>query len=89
MKTEQFLEECRKKVIEYYEENGGLLADLLIQTEEIFTVWYSKTLQNHKCCMGTTVKDNLYFEFTYNGDKNQLYMDVYDKLKNICFNYYL
>ena len=29
--------------------------------------------------------DQHYYEVTYNGDKKQLYLDVYDKQENKCF----
>lgn len=41
-----------------------------------FAVWLSKVLQNWKCLIGTRATDH-YFEFTYNGDSKELYMDVY------------
>lgn len=82
MSTCDFLKYCEEKVFDYYRENNK---SVKIEDLTVFQVWYSKTLQNHKCLMGTNNNDKLYFEFTYNGDKNQLYMDVYDKLKNICY----
>lgn len=27
----------------------------------------------------------MYYEFTYNGDKDELYMDAYKKWENICY----
>lgn len=55
-----------------------------ISTDDIFVVWYSKTLQNHKALLATRFT-NHYFECTFNGDKGEMYMDVYDKLENKCF----
>lgn len=55
-----------------------------ISADDIFVVWYAKTLQNHKALLGTRFA-NYYFECTYNGDKEEMYMDVYDKLDNACF----
>ena len=51
---------------------------------DTFVVWSCKTLQNHKCLISTTLHDGMYYECTYNGDKNELYMDVYGKLINKC-----
>ena len=46
-------------------------------------VWSCKTLQNYKALLSTAVSgDGIYVEFTYNGDKQELYMDVYHKLVN-------
>lgn len=45
-----------------------------------------KTLQNYKALLGTTIAgDGVYAEYTYNGDKQELYEDVYLKVTNNCF----
>ena len=44
-----------------------------------------KTLQNYKLLASTTVSgDGIYVEYTYNGDKQELYEDVYVKETNAC-----
>ena len=41
--------------------------------------------QNYKALLSTTVAgDGVYAEYTYNGDKQELYEDVYGKLTNRC-----
>lgn len=53
---------------------------------EIFVVWQVKVLQNYKALLATDIKDDQhYYEATYNGDKKELYLDVYDKQENKCF----
>ena len=42
-----------------------------------------KTLQNSKALLSTTVSDGMYYEITYNGDKDEIYFDVYKKWENI------
>jgi hypothetical protein len=32
----------------------------------------------------TTLFDGMYYELTYNGDKNELYLDAYKKWENRC-----
>lgn len=60
--------------------------------EDIKVVWSVKCLQNYKAIMSILCKtwdigiDNLLFEFSYNGNRNELYMDVYQKRYNECFN---
>lgn len=51
---------------------------------EVISVWYCKTIQNHKGLF--IIKDNRFghilpnfYECTYNGDKNELYIDCYQK----------
>ena len=50
---------------------------------ETAIVWFCKTLQNWKALVITTLPDNMYFEVTYNGDKKESYIDVYDKTQNV------
>ena len=49
---------------------------------DTFVVWSCKTLQNHKCLISTTLHDGMYYECTYNGDKNEMYLDAYKKFEN-------
>lgn len=49
---------------------------------EVFVVWYSKSLQNHKALLSTTLFDGMYYEVTYNGDKKEAYFDAYKKFEN-------
>lgn len=71
---------CKNAIIDYYKEYRGI--GLLI--EDVYTVWTCKALQNQKALLSTVVEDGLYFECTYNGDKDEMYLDVYDKRVNIC-----
>ena len=54
-----------------------------ISEEDVFIVWYCKTLQNHKCLASTDVPDGMYYELTFNGDSGLLYFDAYKKWKNV------
>lgn len=51
---------------------------------KVFVVWYCKALQNFKALLSTTLPDGMYFEVTYNGDKDQIYLDAYKKFENKC-----
>lgn len=51
---------------------------------EVYVCWACKTLQNNKALLATTLKDNMYFEATYNGDKKEMYLEAYRKEKNVC-----
>lgn len=53
---------------------------------DVFVVWSCKTLQNCKALISTTLPDGMYYECTYNGDKNEMYLDAYKKFENkrIC-----
>lgn len=51
-------------------------------TLEVFTVWKCKTLQNWKYLLASTLFDGMYYELTYNGDKEEWYLDAYKKFEN-------
>ena len=48
----------------------------------VFTVWKSKVLQNWKYLLSSTLFDGMYYELTYNGDKEEWYLDAYKKFEN-------
>ena len=50
---------------------------------EVYTVWKSKVLQNWKYLLSTTLFDGMYYELTYNGNKNEWYLDAYKKFENV------
>lgn len=54
-----------------------------ISPEDVYVVWYSKTLQNAKALLSTPLPDGMYYEVTYNGNKDEIYFDAYKKLENI------
>lgn len=50
--------------------------------DEVYVVWFTKTLQNWKALVSTTLPDGMYYEVTYNGDKKEIYLDAYKKFDN-------
>ena len=50
--------------------------------DEVYVVWSCKTLQNKKAILSTDLVNGILFEITYNGDKDETYVDVYKKEKN-------
>ena len=51
---------------------------------EVYTVWKCKALQNWKYLLSSTLPDGMYYELTYNGDKNEWYLDAYKKFENVA-----
>lgn len=49
-----------------------------------YLVWFSKTLDNWKALVSTTLPDKMYYEVTYNGAKKEAYIDAYLKVDNQC-----
>lgn len=55
-----------------------------IDVADVAVVWQCKTLQNYKAILIGLTQDEFLFEATYNGGKDELYLDAYDKIKNVC-----
>jgi len=51
--------------------------------DDVYVVWFSKTLQNWKALVSTTLPDGMYYEVTHNGDKAETYLDAYKKFDNV------
>lgn len=49
---------------------------------EVYIVWKCKALQNWKYLISSTLFDGMYYELTYNGDKEEWYLDAYKKFSN-------
>lgn len=77
---DHFQSVCKKKLVEWYQKKRS---ETPIDLSNVFVVWSCKALQNYKCLASTTVSgDGIYAEYTYNGDKQELYEDVYGKITN-------
>lgn len=50
--------------------------------QDVYIVWFSKTLRNWKALISTTLPDGMYYEVTYNGYNHELYLDAYKKFDN-------
>lgn len=86
MGNEEFLRICKAKVADYYNDHVDKTdGNAPMTVDDVFVVWSCKTLQNNKALLSTTAPDGMYYELTYNGDKNELYFDAYKKWENICF----
>lgn len=49
---------------------------------DVYIVWKAKILQNWKYLISSTLPDGMYYELTFNGDKNEWYLDAYKKFEN-------
>lgn len=79
-----YQEKAKQIVIDYYNEHVEITDNKKLTESEVFVVWFSKTLQNWKALVSTTISDGMYYEVTYNGDKKETYLDSYMKWENVC-----
>ena len=83
MDNEAMLKKAKRLVVNYYNSRVETTDDFEITEENVFIVWFCKTLQNWKALVSTTVSDGMYYEVTYNGDKQETYLDAYKKWENV------
>lgn len=83
MGSKDFHDLCFRLVEDYYNTHRDA-TDPGITVSDIFIVWSCKTLQNNKALLSTRIADGMYYEITFNGDKNEVYFDAYKKWENMC-----
>ena len=77
-------EYAKKLIADYFNSHVDVPDGKKITTEDVYVVWFCKTLQNWKAMVSTNVSDGMYYEVTHNGDKEETYVDVYKKWENLC-----
>lgn len=81
-----FLEICKRTIAEYFNRHVDKTDNKQICVDDVYVVWFCKTLQNGKALLSTAVPDGMYYEITYNGDRRELYLDAYKKWDNQCYD---
>lgn len=72
----------KKMVADYANEHLDKTDGVNIEAEDVYVVWYAKTLGNAKALLSTPLPDGMYYEITYNGAKDEYYFDAYKKFEN-------
>ena len=82
MNEKEFVALVKKTVADYANRHLDLSDGKQITVDDVFIVWMCKTLRNSKALASTTLFDGMYYELTFNGDKQELYVDAYKKWQN-------
>ena len=82
MNEKDFVQFCKKQVVNYTNEHLDKSDGKTITEDDVYVVWLCKTLQNNKALLSTRLFDGMYYEITYNGDKDEAYIDAYKKWEN-------
>ena len=75
-------EKMRKAVYDYVISHLDKTDEVDFTVEDVYIVWSCKTLRNWKALISTTLPDGMYYECTYNGNTDELYVDAYKKFEN-------
>ena len=84
LKNDAMLNRAKQLVVDYFNAHVDVTDGKKLTMEDVFIVWFSKTLQNWKALVSTTVSDGMYYEITHDGDKGETYLDAYKKWDNQC-----
>lgn len=82
--NDRFINKAKEVVVDYFNKENDITNKTKLTKDDVFIVWFCKTLQNWKALVSTTIPDGIYYEVTYNGDKHEAYLDVYKKWENVC-----
>lgn len=81
MSETKFRSIAKKAVVNYWNSNKTLGKKFgEITHQKVYVVWQCKAIQNLKALLSVNFDgDGYYFEFTWNGDASEGYLDVYKK----------
>ena len=80
-------EKAKQIVVDYFNSHVDITDEKKITNDNVYVVWFCKTLQNWKALVSTNVSDGMYYEITHNGDKDETYVDVYKKWNNFTVKF--
>lgn len=86
--TESYQQRARRTVFLYVEKRFDKSdPPVSFSIDDVYVVWFCKTLQNWKALLSTTLPDQMYYEVTCNGDTSEIYLDAYRKTENVTYPY--
>lgn len=82
--NETMLEKAKCMVLDYCNQHLDVTNGVELTREQVYVVWFCKTLQNWKAFVSTELPDGMYYEITYDGDEQETRLDAYKKWDNTC-----
>lgn len=80
------IERMKQEVYNYVKAHLDVTDNTKFTLDDVYVVWQVKALQNWKALLSTNLPDGMYYELTYDGDKNKIYFDAYKKFENKSIN---
>ena len=66
----------------YFNSRAEITDHTLLNTDDIYVVWFCYILGGWKALISTTIVDGMYYEVTYDKAMGATYLDVYKKWDN-------
>ena len=79
MDDKEFMEKAKDMVIEYYNNLVEITDNYQLEEKDVYIVWMCSILGNNKALLSTNIVDGMYYEITYDNNKNIFYFDAYKK----------
>lgn len=87
MDNEKFLNRAMQLVNDYTRANiDKSVGPVPALDSKPFVVWSVKVLKNNKALLSTPLADGMYYEVTYDGNRDKIYFDAYKKWENIEYD---
>ena len=83
MGNTEFQKKAIEIVREYIKKHLDKLDNVKMKDVDVYVVWLSKILRNNKALISSSLFDGIYYEVTFNGEKNEFYLDAYKKFENV------
>lgn len=84
MKPKDFIPKCKELVANHH--NNDVFNEDVATPEDVFVVWSCKTLQNNKALLSLPFSNSLYYEITFDGDRETIYFCAYSKTEQIDYS---
>ena len=81
-----YMKKAKEIVLDYAQKHIDPTDNVTIGIDNVFVVWFCKTLHHAKVLVSTTLRDGMYYEVTFNGVKGEIYLDAYKKFENVRFS---
>ena len=78
--VDEYTTTAKALVLKNYTEHQVPRGNPEITLDDLFLVWFTKTLSNWKCLVATIYADGLYYEVIHNGNSHETYVDIYRRL---------
>lgn len=82
-----FMTRAMEEVYAYVKERLDKTDTVEFDITMVYVVWFSKTLGNWKALISTALPDGKYYEITYDGANDCIYLDAYVKFQNVRIDF--
>ena len=81
-----YMKRAKEIVLDYAKKHVDPTDNISMCIDDVFVVWFCKTLHHAKALLSTSLPDGMYYEVTFNGIKDEIYLDAYKKFENNCIS---